>query len=64
MSETGRKAGVPSPCLGICMLDADDLCTACRRSGLEIADWGGMSDEEKRAVWALIRRREAGERGI
>jgi predicted Fe-S protein YdhL (DUF1289 family) len=46
------------------VLDEDDLCTACRRSGLEIADWGGMSDDEKRAVWALIRRREAGERGI
>ncbi|WP_027852994.1 DUF1289 domain-containing protein [Marinobacterium litorale] len=64
MSEQTRRAAVPSPCLGICMLDEHDLCTACRRSGLEIADWGAMSDEEKRAVWALIRRREAGETDI
>ncbi|TCK04932.1 DUF1289 domain-containing protein [Marinobacterium mangrovicola] len=64
MSEPSRPAGVRSPCIGVCMLDDDDLCTACRRSGLEIADWGAMSDDEKRRIWALIRRREAGERGI
>lgn len=64
MSDTSRKAAVPSPCVGVCALDDNDLCIACSRSGLEIADWGCMSDAEKRAVWALIRRREAGERGI
>ncbi|MBV1788970.1 DUF1289 domain-containing protein [Marinobacterium sp. D7] len=64
MSETSRKPAVRSPCVGVCVLDEHDLCTACCRSGLEIADWGGMSDDEKRAVWALIRRREQGERGI
>ncbi|WP_432697442.1 DUF1289 domain-containing protein [Marinobacterium sp. YM272] len=64
MSEVSRGPAVRSPCIGVCMLDNDDLCTACRRSGLEIADWGAMSDDEKRQVWALIRRREAGERGI
>lgn len=59
-----KPTPVPSPCLGICELDNDDLCTACLRSGLEIANWGAMSDDEKRRVWALIRRRERGERGI
>lgn len=63
MNET-KPTPVRSPCLGVCVLDQDDLCTACLRSGLEIADWGAMSDEQKRAVWALIRRREQGERGI
>lgn len=63
MSEN-KVAPVRSPCLGVCILDHDDLCTTCFRSGMEIADWGGMSDEEKRQVWALIRRREQGERGI
>ncbi|KEA64954.1 hypothetical protein ADIMK_0656 [Marinobacterium lacunae] len=64
MSETNTQTPVRSPCVGICALDNDDLCVACHRSGLEIADWGAMSDDEKRAVWALIRRREQGERGI
>lgn len=64
MTERATRPGVPSPCVGVCALDEQDLCIACHRSGLEIADWGCMSDEEKRAVWALIRRREAGEQGI
>lgn len=63
MTEREARPGVPSPCVGVCALDEQDLCIACRRSGLEIADWGCMSDEEKRAVWTLIRRREAGEQG-
>lgn len=53
---------VPSPCLGICQLDERDLCIACLRSGMEIAEWGFFTDDEKRAVWARIRQREAGER--
>lgn len=64
MSEEVKKQPVRSPCVNICTLDNDDICIACHRRGMEIADWGGMSDDEKRAVWALIRRREQGERGI
>jgi len=29
---------------------------------MEIAEWGFFTDDEKRAVWARIRQREAGER--
>ena len=53
---------VPNPCLGICQLDERDLCIACMRSGMEIAEWGFFSEDEKRAVWARIREREAGGR--
>ena len=64
MSDDLQFKYVPSPCVGLCELDDQDLCVACRRSGMEIADWGGYSNEEKRAVWALIKRREAGETDI
>lgn len=57
---TDEARPVPSPCLGICQLDSRDLCIACFRSGMEIAEWGVLSDDEKRAVWARIREREAG----
>ena len=50
---------IPNPCMGVCALDEDDLCIACRRSGLEIAYWSTYSNEKKREVWALIREREA-----
>ena len=32
-----RDAAVPSPCIGICHLDAQGLCAGCGRSGAEIA---------------------------
>lgn len=44
---------VRSPCVSICALDDDDICTGCQRSGTEITQWGRMSNDERLAV--LIR---------
>jgi len=62
MSNSNEEKPVPSPCVSICALGEGDICVACHRSGEEISRWGRMSNEEKRTVWALIRRREQGER--
>lgn len=49
---------VPSPCTNICEIDpASDLCRGCLRTLEEIASWGGMSDDEKRAVVARSKTR-------
>ncbi len=56
--EVTESRPVRSPCIGVCALDEKDLCVACRRSGMEIAEWGILSDDEKRVVWGLIRQRE------
>jgi predicted Fe-S protein YdhL (DUF1289 family) len=61
MNTQSAEKPVPSPCVNICELGPGDICIACHRSGREISLWGRMSSEEKRAVWALIRRREQGE---
>ena len=47
MSEPAR---VRSPCVSICALDDDDICTGCQRSGMEIATWGRMSEAQRREV--------------
>ncbi|MGB0664372.1 MAG: DUF1289 domain-containing protein [Pontibacterium sp.] len=52
---------VRSPCVGVCALDEHDVCIACHRHGMEIAEWGTMNDDEKRAVYAKIVKREKGE---
>lgn len=57
-NETTALRPVRSPCIGVCALDEKDLCVACRRSGMEIAEWGVLSEDEKKSVWALIRQRE------
>ncbi len=47
-----EQAPVRSPCVSICALDDDDICTGCQRSGMEIATWGRMSEVQRRDVRA------------
>ena len=59
MSQRGGE-GVPSPCINVCRMDdATGWCEGCLRTIDEIAAWGTMDDDDKRAVWrALDQRRE------
>ena len=51
---------VPSPCINVCqMVRETGLCQGCMRTIDEIVAWGSASEDDKRAVWAEIRRREA-----
>ncbi len=56
MSEV--NGSIVSPCVGVCALDADDLCVGCYRTGQEITQWGAMSDEERKAVLEKVGERE------
>jgi hypothetical protein len=38
---------IPTPCTGVCRLDADGYCEGCRRTGEEIANWLRMADSER-----------------
>lgn len=42
--------GVASPCIGVCRLDADDVCTGCHRTRDEIAEWSTAGDERRRGI--------------
>jgi predicted Fe-S protein YdhL (DUF1289 family) len=55
-----HQTPVPSPCIDVCkMSPATGLCEGCLRTIDEIVAWGRASEDDKRAVWAEIRRREA-----
>jgi len=41
---------VASPCVQVCALDDDDICTGCQRTAAEITRWGRMSNDERREV--------------
>jgi predicted Fe-S protein YdhL (DUF1289 family) len=43
-------APVPSPCIGVCVLDAQQICIGCHRTIDEIIRWTSMSEEERRAI--------------
>ncbi len=49
MTDTDSNDGsLPSPCIGVCSLDAQSHCVGCLRSLDEIARWMSMSDAERR----------------
>ena len=49
---------VPSPCVGVCRMDAEDRwCVGCLRSRDEIGDWGRMADRDKFVLWAQLTQR-------
>jgi len=41
---------VRSPCVSICALDEQDICTGCQRTAGEITRWGRMENDERREV--------------
>ena len=55
-----QQTPVPSPCISLCEMAPDTgLCRGCLRTIDEIIAWGSATDDDKRAVWQEIRRREA-----
>ena len=44
-----------SPCVKVCVMDADDrYCLGCKRTLGEIARWGEMGDVERAAIAAQL----------
>nr|WP_252947603.1 DUF1289 domain-containing protein [Oceanicola sp. 502str15] len=63
MDELWRRDEIESPCIKICVIHPETrLCTGCLRSIDEIAAWGRMSAEERRAVMADLPEREGAHR--
>ncbi len=47
---SGGDRQVETPCIDVCVRDADGCCAGCHRTVAEIAAWGTMTDEERAAV--------------
>ena len=48
---------IASPCISVCALDENDVCSGCFRDLEEIARWSSMDNEQKRDVLLLCRDR-------
>ncbi len=48
---------VQSPCISVCALDENDVCTGCFRTLREISDWSEYSNDKKRDVVSEARQR-------
>lgn len=51
---------VESPCVGVCKLDAQNICIGCQRSMDEICEWPGAANTRKREILRRAQRRLAG----
>lgn len=49
---------VLSPCIGVCSLDDDGLCSGCHRTTAEIARWAQMDDDERLRLMEALPQRE------
>lgn len=54
---TAPERPVASPCVSICALDEQDICTGCQRTVEEITRWSRMDNNERCAVLALCHER-------
>lgn len=45
---------IDSPCVGVCRLDTNATCHACRRHIDEILNWAAMSEPDRQRVLARI----------
>lgn len=46
---------VPSPCNNVCRIDPQSgWCEGCLRTIDEVAEWGSLPDDGKRAVWRRL----------
>ena len=55
MTEAERP--VASPCVNICALDDDDVCSGCQRTVAEITRWSRMKNPERREGMVLCHER-------
>ncbi|KXJ61910.1 MAG: hypothetical protein AXW14_01910 [Alteromonas sp. Nap_26] len=44
----------PSPCIGSCKLDNEDICTGCKRTIDEVIHWRTYTDTQKAAVFTRL----------
>ena len=52
---TEPKPPLETPCIDVCEMDgASGLCIGCGRTLDEIAQWAAMSNEERRAIMAIL----------
>ncbi len=58
------KQSVNSPCIAVCVLDVDDVCEGCFRTGDEITDWFMADDDQKRAILARCHERRDARQSI
>ena len=54
-----KSEKIITPCTKKCVMNREGYCTGCLRDIREIADWAGMTNEERQRVMAKLAERKA-----
>lgn len=54
LSWSRPQRAIPTPCIGVCALNAEDICEGCLRRSSEIARWASMSDAERTHIMQVV----------
>jgi predicted Fe-S protein YdhL (DUF1289 family) len=57
LDSSSPEKPVRSPCVSICALDEQDICTGCQRTGTEITAWSRLDNDARRRVLRLCHER-------
>lgn len=52
--DDGKMTRPDSPCIAVCTTLYDEYCKGCGRTYIEVAQWNGMNEEQREAVWKRI----------
>jgi uncharacterized protein len=50
---------VPSPCISVCRLDEQKVCTGCHRHVEDIREWRAATDDRRREIVRQAEQRRA-----
>ena len=65
ISDNPETIKVPSPCVSICQMDAQDgVCVGCYRTRAEIATWSSMDPDDQMLLLDILRDRRAEATGV
>lgn len=59
MSLSPPLPAIASPCIKVCVLDAQQVCVGCGRTLDEIAQWSRMTEEQRAQVVDRARQRRS-----
>jgi uncharacterized protein len=54
ITPTQSNKAILSPCIGVCELNAEQLCVGCLRTSAEIGAWSAMSDAQRHYVMDVL----------
>ena len=58
VEQPAAEKPVLSPCISVCVLNMEDVCTGCFRNADEITQWTSYNNKERRACNARALERE------